>query len=186
MVLAVAMLVFSPSFTYFSRMLREDSYTVTWTMLAATGLVGYVLQLRRPWYYAFCVGLAFAFATKESTYITAFIFGTFMILSVLHENSGRLWQRTLTGAAAGALVGAFLSAVVGIYKKELFEVGGAVVGLVLGGALGFAYARLRPAPAARPPGQPRANGRRGRSPTPCAPSPATATASGASAPSGAG
>ena len=149
MLLAVAALVFSPSFTYFSRMLREDSYTVTWTMLAATGLVGYVLspdagQSRRYWYYAFCVGLSFAFATKESTYITAFIFGTFMVLSVLYENAGTTGRRLVAGAAAGALIGAFWSSVMGYYKKELFEVGGALLGLLVGAALGFAYDRLRP------------------------------------------
>ncbi|MDQ3699336.1 MAG: TIGR03663 family protein [Chloroflexota bacterium] len=170
--LAVAILVFSPSFTYFSRMLREDSYTATWTLLAATGLVGYVLgadalrpsssrsdsppggerppdgrtasphqRRRRAWYYAFCVGLAFAFATKESTYITAFIFGTFMIFSLLWERTGTTGRRMLAGAATGAIVGAFWSSVMGHYKRELFEVGGAVLGLLLGGVLGLAYDR---------------------------------------------
>ncbi len=176
--LAVAMFVFSPSFTYFSRMLREDSYTATWTLLAATGLVGYVLgadtprgaggqrygqpageavgdgrdgesapevtvRRRRAWYYAFCVGLAFAFATKESTYITAFIFGTFMLFSLLWERTDTTGRRVLAGAATGAILGAFWSSVMGYYKKELLEVGGAVVGLLLGGALGFAYDRWR-------------------------------------------
>ena len=150
MLLAVAMLVFSPSFTYFSRMLREDSYTVTWTMLAATGLVGYVLspnagRARRAWYYAFCVGLSFAFATKESTYITAFIFGTFMILSVLHENAGPTGRRIIAGAAAGAVLGAFWNSVMGFYKKELFEVGGAVLGLLARRRPGLAYDRQRTA-----------------------------------------
>ena len=146
---ALAIFVFSPSFTYFARMLREDSYTATWTLLAATGLVGYVIHRRRPWFYAFCAGLAFAFATKESTYITAFIWGAFMIYSLLWERATPLQRRVLAGAAAGAIVGAFWSSVMGHYKKELHEVGGALIGLGAGAALGLVYHRLRPVAAAR-------------------------------------
>ncbi|MBI3970495.1 MAG: TIGR03663 family protein [Chloroflexi bacterium] len=140
---AIGIFVFSPSFTYYARMLREDSYTATWTLLAATGLVGYILHRGRPWYYAFCAGLAFAFATKESTYITAFIFGTFMILSLLWETGGPARRRLVAGGAAGAVVGAYLSSVVGLYKKELFEAGGAALGLLVGLAFSFAYHQIR-------------------------------------------
>ncbi|HEX2035684.1 MAG TPA: flippase activity-associated protein Agl23 [Chloroflexota bacterium] len=168
--LAAAIFTFSPSFIYFSRMLREDSYTATWTLLAATGLVGYVLQRRRAWYYAFCAGLAFAFATKESTYITAFIFGTFMILCLLWEPASTRWRRILAGAATGAILGAFWSSVMGNFKQELHEVGGAVLGLLLGMAAGFAYDLARgPAPVAGrgPALLGRSPGRRG--PAPAAP-----------------
>ena len=85
-IVAVAMFVFSPSFIYFARMLREDSYTATWTLLAMTGFIGFILHRRRAWYYTFCVGLSFAYATKESTFITFFLLGTFIILSVIWEN----------------------------------------------------------------------------------------------------
>ena len=142
--LAMAIFIFSPSFTYFARMLREDSYTATWTLLAVTGFVGYVLHRRRPWFYAFCGGLAMAFATKESTYITAFILGTFMILSLLWEHTNTWQRRVIAGAAVGALVGAFYSMVIGYYKKELHEVGGAVIGLVAGAVLGYVYNLARP------------------------------------------
>jgi len=72
----IAFITFSPSFTYFSRFLREDSYVVTWTMLFAVGLVNYIASHRRAWLYIAAAGAAFAFATKETTYITLFIFGT--------------------------------------------------------------------------------------------------------------
>ncbi|MGI8423287.1 MAG: flippase activity-associated protein Agl23 [Chloroflexota bacterium] len=154
--LALAILIFSPSFTYFSRMLREDSYTATWTLLAATGLVGYVLHRRRPWFYAFCAGLAFAWATKESTYITAFIFGTYMIVSTIWENVGRTQRRILAGACAGGLVAAFFTAVIAILGKGTAkELGGALLGAVIGGALGFAYDRTRRASANDAPARPR-------------------------------
>src|SRR5207253_10112389 len=110
---AIAIFVFSPSFTYFARMLREDSYTATWTLVAVTGFVGYVLHRRRPWFYTFCGGLAMAFATKESTYITAFILGTFMILSLLWELATTMQRRVIAGAAVGALLFAGWSMVIG-------------------------------------------------------------------------
>src|SRR5581483_1275366 len=168
---AVAIFVFSPSFTYFARMLREDSYTATWTLLAATGFAGYVLHRGRPWYYAFCAGLAMAFATKESTYITAFIFGTFMICSLLWEQGGRLQRRLVAGAAAGGILGAFYSMVMdqpilGLHKKDLHEVGGALIGLAVGALVALTYNALpprpRPATAARrvPASPPRGPSRR--------------------------
>ncbi|HEU5316068.1 MAG TPA: flippase activity-associated protein Agl23, partial [Chloroflexota bacterium] len=145
---AVAILVFSPSFTYFARMLREDSYTATWTLLAATGLVGYVLHRTRPWFYAFCAGLAFTWATKETVFITGFIFGTFMLVSALWENVGPQRRRVLAGACAGGIVGAFITAVVGAFGKGLpREMAGAVVGAAIGALGGFFYDQLQGAPA---------------------------------------
>jgi predicted membrane-bound mannosyltransferase/sugar lactone lactonase YvrE len=163
LIFALAIFIFSPSFTYFARMLREDSYTATWTLLAATGLVGYVLHRTRRWYYAFCAGLAFAFCTKESTYITAFIFGTFMILSVLWEHVNTMQRRVLAGLAAGGVLGAYYSMVMdqplfGLHKQALHEVGGAVIGAAIGALAGFVYHQFRPAPAA--PVAPAANGAR--------------------------
>ena len=143
-IVAIAMFVFSPSFIYFARMLREDSYTATWTLLAMTGFIGFILHRRRAWYYAFCVGLSFAYATKESTFITFFLLGTFMILSAIWEHGTVPMRRIVQVAAVGALIGGFLSAVVGIYKKELFEIGGGFIGLILGAFAGMVYDRSRP------------------------------------------
>ncbi|HET6316890.1 MAG TPA: flippase activity-associated protein Agl23, partial [Chloroflexota bacterium] len=145
---AIAIFTFSPSFTYFSRMLREDSYTATWTLLAATGFVGYALHRTRPWFYAFCVGLAFAFCTKESTYITAFIFGTFMIVSALWENLSRTSRRILAGACAGGLIGVYLTAVAGVLGKGgAREIAGALAGVAVGGLVGYFYDQLSREPA---------------------------------------
>ena len=141
--LAIAIFTLSPSFTYFARMLREDSYTATWTLLAATGLVGYVLHRRRPWFYAFCVGIAFTWATKETVFITGFIFATYMIVSAVWENVGRMPRRMLAGLCAGGLLAAFFSAVIGLFGKGIArEVGGALAGGLVGAALGFAYDRV--------------------------------------------
>ena len=141
--IGLAMFALSPSFTYFARMLREDSYTATWTLLAMSGFVGFVLLRRRPWYYAFCVGLSFAYATKESTFITMFLIGTFLILTVLWEHANLPLRRAIQVGAAGAIIGGFMTAVIGIYKKELFEIGGGFIGLVVGALIGVAYDRYK-------------------------------------------
>lgn len=144
--IGLAMFTFSPSFIYFARMLREDSYTATWTLLAMSGFVGFVLLRRRAWYYAFCVGLSFAFATKESTFITMFLIGTFLVLSIMWEHANLPLRRAIQVGAVGAIIGGFITAVIGIYKKELFEIGGGFIGLVLGALAGVAYDRYKAEP----------------------------------------
>lgn len=141
--ICLTMFTFSPSFIYFARMLREDSYTATWTLLAMSGFVGFVLLRRRPWYYAFCVGLSFAYATKESTYITMFLVGTFLLLSIFWEHANAPLRRAIQVGAVGAIVGGFITAVIGVYKKELFEIGGGFIGLIIGALIGVAYDRYR-------------------------------------------
>jgi uncharacterized protein (TIGR03663 family) len=141
--ICLTMFTFSPSFIYFARMLREDSYTATWTLLAMSGFVGFVLLRRRPWYYAFCIGLSFAYATKESTYITMFLVGTFLLLSIAWEHANAPLRRAIQVGAVGAIVGGFVTAVIGVYKKELFEIGGGFIGLILGALIGVAYDRYR-------------------------------------------
>ena len=94
----VAIITFSPAFTYFARFLREDAYVVTWTMLLAVGLVNYIATPRRAWLYAAAVGAAFAFTTKETTYITLFIFGTFILANLALE----WWRRRQARQRSGS------------------------------------------------------------------------------------
>jgi uncharacterized protein (TIGR03663 family) len=75
-VAAVAFCV-SPSYLYFSRFAREDIYTACIT-LALIAAVFRFLARPRPWHPSLVLGLlALSFATKETTYITVFIGGTF-------------------------------------------------------------------------------------------------------------
>jgi uncharacterized protein (TIGR03663 family) len=142
--ISLGIFTLSPSFIYFSRMLREDSYTATWTLLAMTGFIGFVLLRRRAWYYTFCIGLSFAYATKESTFITMFLIGTFLLISIMWEHASLPLRRAIQVGAVGAIVGGFITAVVGLYKKELFEIGGGFIGLALGALVGVAYDRYKP------------------------------------------
>lgn len=104
---ASVLLAISPSFLYFSRFAREDAIVVALTF----GLV--VLTFRfldrpRRWYPAAILGLlAACFATKETTYITAFIGGTFFAFAlalqlVRARRHGRPWRSAPLVAAVRA------------------------------------------------------------------------------------
>src|SRR5438876_347781 len=74
---AAVLLTVSPIFLYFSRFTREDMPVAFWTMLLVVGLFGYLRTHQPRWFYVAAAGFAGAFATKETTYITAFIVATF-------------------------------------------------------------------------------------------------------------
>ena len=107
----VAIITFSPAFTYFSRFLREDAYVVAWTMLLAVGLVNYIATHRRAWLYAAAVGAALAFTTKETTYITLFIFGTFVLSNLALEWHRRRRARQRSGSGPASPITAAWQAV---------------------------------------------------------------------------
>jgi uncharacterized protein (TIGR03663 family) len=98
-------LCLGPSYLYFSRFAREDIYVACVTL----GLV--VVAIRffdRPsfWQPSVFFGLlAVAFATKETTYITVFVFGLFAIGAVVVQaiaarRAGRSWlEGTFFGSA---------------------------------------------------------------------------------------
>lgn len=74
------LLAFSPSFLYFSRFAREDAYVIVWTM-ALVVLMFMYFERKRPLYlYLLAAVLSLSYATKENTYITMAIFGSFLLL----------------------------------------------------------------------------------------------------------
>jgi len=83
---AVAVLLaIGPSYLYFSRFAREDIYIACLTF-ALLIVVFAFLRRPRPWHPA-TIGalLAASFAVKESTFITAFVFGTFLLAWLGHD-----------------------------------------------------------------------------------------------------
>ena len=69
----------SPAYLYYSRFEREDIYVAALT-LALTVTVFRFLDRPRPWHPSVILGLlAASFATKETTYITVFVAGTFFL-----------------------------------------------------------------------------------------------------------
>lgn len=83
------LLCISPTFLYFSRFQREDIYVACLT-LALTAAVFRFLAHPKRWHPSLILGLlAASFATKETTYITVFVAGTFFVSVVAWES----WQR---------------------------------------------------------------------------------------------
>lgn len=80
---ASAALCLGPSYLYYSRFAREDIHVAALTL----GLMVVLIRLfdePRRWQPVVLLGLlALAFATKETTYITVFVFGLFLIGALL-------------------------------------------------------------------------------------------------------
>lgn len=103
---AAALLAFGPTFLYFSRFAREDIY-ISAINLALFAAVFRFLDRPTRWGPALILGLtAAAFATKETTYITLFVSGTFLVpAAVIQARRGRpgIWDavRSVGGPAWG-------------------------------------------------------------------------------------
>ncbi len=86
---AGVMLAIGPSYLYFSRFAREDIYiaAITMAMLVVTFRF---FDVPRRWHpAAFGALLALSFATKESTYITIFVAGSFFLVAIAVQARGR-------------------------------------------------------------------------------------------------
>ena len=105
-VATAVILCLTPSFLYFSRFAREDIY-VACVDLALIVAVFRFFACPRPWQPSLILGLlAVAFATKETTYITAFLGVTFFVAAVAlqswraHRAGGGLRDAALVRAVA--------------------------------------------------------------------------------------
>jgi uncharacterized protein (TIGR03663 family) len=91
-VAAVALAV-GPSYLYFSRFAREDIYIACITLALLVVVVRFLDAPRRHHPVLMGVLLAASFATKESTFITVFVAGTFLIALVLWQAKRAGWRQ---------------------------------------------------------------------------------------------
>ncbi|MBN1483956.1 MAG: TIGR03663 family protein, partial [Chloroflexia bacterium] len=90
--IAAGLFALSPSFTYFARFARHDSFVAVWTLGLVLALFRY-LQKRQPRDLLLAAAaLALSFCTKELTFITLFILGSFVGLAYLLDLQGRRFQ----------------------------------------------------------------------------------------------
>jgi uncharacterized protein (TIGR03663 family) len=87
---AAALLAFGPSYLYFSRFAREDIYIAAITLAMLVVAFRFLDRPRRSHPAMFGALLALSFGTKESTFITVFVAGSFFLLAIA-------WQARTAG-----------------------------------------------------------------------------------------
>jgi len=75
--LACFLLAVSPSMVYFSRFAREDIYMACFTLLLVVGTARYLRDRKLRWLIVATLGFALSYATKEATFLTVAVFGSF-------------------------------------------------------------------------------------------------------------
>ena len=76
--LACFLLAVSPSMVYFSRFAREDIYMACFTLFLVVSAARYVRERKLRWLVLAALSFAFSYATKEATFLTVAVFGSFM------------------------------------------------------------------------------------------------------------
>ncbi|HWQ12050.1 MAG TPA: flippase activity-associated protein Agl23 [Roseiflexaceae bacterium] len=102
--LASALLLISPAFTYMGRFLRHDPYGVVFELVALIGVVRYASTRRPVWLYAAATALGLMAANMETFYLYLAIFAPAVAAALLW----RVWRGGLLLAAALGLAVAAL------------------------------------------------------------------------------
>ncbi|HWS83394.1 MAG TPA: flippase activity-associated protein Agl23 [Ktedonobacteraceae bacterium] len=76
--LACFLLAVSPSMVYFSRFAREDIYMACFTLLLVVASAQYMRTRRIFWFITAAVAFSLSYATKEATFLTIGVFGSFL------------------------------------------------------------------------------------------------------------
>ena len=92
--LACLMLAVSPSMVYFSRFAREDIYMAFFTLLMVVGIARYVHTRKMRWLVIAAAGFSFSYATKEATFLTIMVFGSFLGALIAWELGSKLSLRS--------------------------------------------------------------------------------------------
>jgi uncharacterized protein (TIGR03663 family) len=92
------LLAFGPSYLYFSRFAREDIYVACLTLALIVVIWRFIEKPRK--FYPALIGLfvALSFATKETTFITVFVMGTFFLFALCIPP----WFHRIWGAMSAA------------------------------------------------------------------------------------
>src|SRR5437870_3620963 len=83
--LACFLLAVSPSMVYFSRFAREDIYMACFTLLLVVAVARYIRSRKMRWLVIAALAFSFSYATKEATFLTVAIFGSFLAALIVWE-----------------------------------------------------------------------------------------------------
>jgi uncharacterized protein (TIGR03663 family) len=111
---AGALLAFGPSYLYFSRFAREDIYVACITLAMIVVAFRFLAEPRRHQPALFGALVALSFATKETTFITLFVGGTFFLGALAWPRSRPLIARPVRAVGWVPWVWA-LAAFVGVF-----------------------------------------------------------------------
>lgn len=76
--IACFLIAVSPSLVYFSRFAREDIYMACFTLLMVVAIARYVRERKMRWLIIGAMAFAFSYATKEATFLSVAVFGSFI------------------------------------------------------------------------------------------------------------
>ncbi|HEY4383090.1 MAG TPA: flippase activity-associated protein Agl23 [Ktedonobacteraceae bacterium] len=92
--LACALLAISPSMVYYSRFAREDIYMACFTLLLVVAVARYIRVRKMRWLVLASAAFSLSYATKEATFLTIAVFGSFMGALIFWEIGMRKSVRT--------------------------------------------------------------------------------------------
>ncbi|GCE17464.1 flippase activity-associated protein Agl23 [Dictyobacter kobayashii] len=92
--LACFLLAISPSMVYFSRFAREDIYMACFTLLLVVAAGRYMRSRQRNWLLVGAVAFILSYATKEATFLSIAVFGSFLLGVLVWEIGSRIPVRT--------------------------------------------------------------------------------------------
>jgi len=78
--IASVLFLISPSLLFYSRYIRNDVYIVVWTLLLIFAMFRYLEERKNLHLYLLVVILSLSFCTKENTFITGIVLGSFLVL----------------------------------------------------------------------------------------------------------
>ncbi|GCF08266.1 flippase activity-associated protein Agl23 [Dictyobacter arantiisoli] len=128
---ACFLLAISPSMVYYSRFAREDIYMACFTLMLVVATARYMRSRNAWWLLLAAVSFTLSYATKEATFLTIGVFGSFLGALVawevgLHwslptaEQEATGWRRFLPKTAAPYTVLVYFI-VIGIIAKILLD-----------------------------------------------------------------
>lgn len=88
--LACFLLAVSPSMVYFSRFSREDIYMACFTLLLVVAVARYIRDRKMRWLVIAAAAFSLSYATKEATFLTIAVFGSFLGGLIVWEIGKRL------------------------------------------------------------------------------------------------
>jgi uncharacterized protein (TIGR03663 family) len=125
-VVTSVLLLISPSILYYSRYIRNDIYIAVWTILLVVALFHFLEDHRPRWFYLGAAVLMLSLATKETSYIFAFIGLIFIVELLLWERASRRGQLWLY--MGGALLSVALLGTVALLEHTAAQSGQATEG----------------------------------------------------------